>query len=119
MQQSSESIKSIDASGKSLGRLASEVAMHLMGKHNPAFRRNIIAGPRVRVVNLRRVRFTGRKLLQKTYYRHTGYIGHLKEEKLRMLWEKKPAEVLRRAVSGMLPKNKLRRRMLKRLEIEL
>lgn len=109
----------IDAAGKSFGRLASEVATILMGKRTPAYVRNVVRGPRVEVINLRQVKFTGRKFAQKVYYRHTGYIGHLREEKLRDLWERRPIEVFRKTVGGMLPKNKLRDVMLKRLDIEL
>jgi large subunit ribosomal protein L13 len=119
MKLTSDSIISIDATGKSLGRLASEIALKLQGKHLPGFRRNAILGPKIRVINLKRVRFTGKKFSKKIFYRHTGYIGHLRKEKLSALWEKKPQEVLRHAVKGMLPKNKLRPRMLKRLLIEL
>ncbi len=109
----------IDASGKSFGRLASLVATKLQGKDNPFFVRNRVIGPKVKVINLGRIKFTGKKFSKKVYYRHTGYIGHLKAEKLSFLWQKKPKEVFRRAVSGMLPKNKLRKRYLKRLEVEL
>lgn len=109
----------INAAGKSLGRLASDTAKRLMGKNNPAYRRNLISGRRVKIVNFQQVIFSGKKMRQKVYRYHTGYIGNLKEEKLISLWKRKPTEVLRRAVSGMLPKNKLRSRMLKRLEIEL
>lgn len=109
----------IDAAGKSLGRLASVIAQKLTGKESVSYRRNIIAGSRITVINLRQVVFSGKKMRQKIYRRHTGYIGHLKEEGLANLWRRRPQEVLRRAVSGMLPKNKLRDRMLKRLKIEL
>lgn len=119
MKATQEPIVSIDASGKPLGRLASEVAARLQGKDNPAFSRNVLAAPRIRIINLRQVKFTGRKLAKKRFYRHTGYIGHLKTETLSALWKKNPAEVLKRTVAGMLPKNTLRQRMLKRLEIEL
>jgi large subunit ribosomal protein L13 len=119
MEPTRETIVAIDASGKSFGRLASEVAVKLRGKDAPAFSRHALTGPRVRVLNLRRVRFTGKKLSKKVVYRHTGYIGHLRKEKFAALWARKPAEVFRRTVAGMLPRNKLRPRMLKRLEIEL
>lgn len=119
MKNTGEFLITIDAEGKPFGRLASDVAIKLQGKQSTAFRRNALTDFRVRVVRLRRVKFTGKKIAQKTLFRHTGYIGHLKEEKLAELWERKPEDVFRKAVAGMLPDNKLRRRMLKRLEIEV
>jgi large subunit ribosomal protein L13 len=116
---SDHKISTIDAVGKPLGRLASITAQKLMGKESPSYVRNKISGGRVRIINLKQAAFSGKKMRQKIYYRHTGYIGHLKEEKLAHLWKNKPQEVFRRAVCGMLPKNKLRNRMLKRLEIKV
>jgi large subunit ribosomal protein L13 len=120
MNESSKKIITVDAANKSFGRVASEVAKILMGKNNPLFERhNLQASPQeVRVINLRNVRFSGKKFSKKVYYRHTGYIGHLKEEKLETLWKKNPKEVFKKTVSGMLPKNKLRKKLLKRLKIE-
>jgi large subunit ribosomal protein L13 len=114
---SDNQISTIDAAGKPLGRLASIAAQKLMGKENPFYARNKISGGRVRIINLKQAVFSGKKMRQKIYYRHTGYIGHLKEEKLAHLWKNKPQEVFRRTIYGMLPKNKLRNRMLKRLEV--
>lgn len=107
----------IDASGHAPGRLASEIARLLQGKHSAAYERHILNAPKITVINAAKMRFTGKKFRQKIYYRHTGYIGHLKETKLDALFRKDPALVLRRAVAGMLPKNKLRARRLKNLEI--
>lgn len=119
MKANRESTITIDASGKSFGRLASLVAVKLQGKDTAAFARNAITGPRIRITNLRQVKFTGKKIAKKVLYRHTGYIGHLREEKLSALWAKNPAEVFKRTVAGMLPKNKMRPRFLKRVGIEL
>lgn len=109
----------IDAKNKRLGRLASEVAVILQGKKNPKYEKRLEGDDKVIVKNIAQVEVTGRKMKQKTYFRHTTQIGHLKKTTLGMLWEKKgPAEVLRRAVMGMLPKNKLRIRRMKRLAID-
>ena len=107
----------IDASGKVLGRLASEIAVALRGKDKPSFRPYLVMGDKVIVNNASKIVITGNKLEQKTYYHHTGYLGHLKAEKLKDVMAKNPAEVLRRAVWGMLPKNKLRDRLIKNLTI--
>ncbi len=109
----------IDADGLSLGRLASQVAFYLMGKNNPEYERhNLNAANQVIVKNAEKIKFTGNKLTQKIYFRHSGYPGGLKKEVLGKLIEKKGvAEVVKRAVYGMLPKNKLRREMMKNLKI--
>lgn len=107
----------LDATGKSLGRLASEIAKILMGKHQPTFEYRLSGDSYVVVKNLEKLRFTGKKWDKKIYYRHTGYLGHLKETKLKELWQKNPSLVLKKAVLGMLPKNKLRSRRIKRLII--
>lgn len=109
----------IDASGKSLGRLASEIAVILQGKKNPHYEPRIQGEDGVIIRNIDKIKITGKKLKQKKYYRHTTQIGHLKEQTLEQLWQKKgPAEVLRRSVMGMLPKNKLRIKRMKKLIIE-
>ena len=109
----------IDASGKSLGRLASEIAVILQGKKNAGYEPRIQGEDGVIVKNIDKMKITGKKLKQKKYYRHTTQIGHLKEQTLEQLWQNKgPAEVLRRSVMGMLPKNKLRIRRIKKLIIE-
>ncbi len=107
----------VDATGKTLGRLASEIAKILMGKNKPTYTPHVDSGDFVVVVNAEKVFTTGRKLEQKKYYRHTGYFGHLKETTLKEMLEKKPEEVIRLAVRGMLPKNKLRDRRMKRLKV--
>lgn len=111
-------VKTIDAKDKVLGRLASEVALYLRGKNNPAFERNHIkAGSEVQVFNIDFIKVTGSKLKQKLYRKHTGYASGLKTSTLRKEMDKDSREVLQKAVSGMLPKNKLRPEMLKRLKI--
>jgi len=108
----------IDATSKVLGRLASEVATLLQGKHKPNFFPYKDMGDFVVVKNIEKIKFTGKKFDQKRYYHHTGYLGSLKEIPLKKLFEKNPAEVLRRAVWGMLPKNKLRAKIIKRLKFK-
>ena len=108
----------IDATGKVLGRLASEIAILLHGKHKPDFLPYKDMGDFVTVKNVEKIKFTGKKMEQKKYYRHSEYLGGFKEIFLKNLFEKNPAEVLKKAVSGMLPKNKLRKEMFKRLKIE-
>jgi large subunit ribosomal protein L13 len=107
----------VDAQGKVLGRLASRIAMVLRGKTKPVFTPHIDTGDFVVVINAAQVQLTGRKLDQKIYYRHSGYVGGLKEISARQLLQKKPGEVLRHAVRGMLPKNSLGRQLLKKLKI--
>ncbi len=107
----------VDAQGKVLGRLASHIAMVLRGKTKAVFTPHMDAGDFVVVVNAAQVRLTGRKLDDKLYYRHSGYMGGLKQLSARQLLAKKPEEVLRHAVRGMLPKNSLGRRLLKKLKI--
>jgi len=107
----------VDARGQTLGRLASRIAMVLRGKHKPTFTPHQDAGDFVVVVNAAQVHLTGRKLDQKNYYRHSGYTGGLKTLTARQLLQKKPDEVLRHAVRGMLPKNSLGRLLLKKLKI--
>lgn len=107
----------IDATGKVLGRLATEVAIILRGKHKPTFAPHRIEGDRVIVTNALKVGFTGRKLDQKMYYKHSGYLGHLRSIVLKDLFAKDPADVIVRAVYGMLPNNRLRPELMKRLEV--
>ena len=109
----------IDATGRPLGRLASGAALLLRGKDKVDFLRNVDAGSFVQVVNFKAVKITGNKMEQKEYYKHSGYPGGLRTTKLKNLWEKDPSEALRLAVYGMLPKNKLRPKMIKRLKISL
>jgi|UniRef100_A0A7C3SJD0 large subunit ribosomal protein L13 len=107
----------VDADGKVVGRLASRIAMVLRGKHKPVFTPHTDTGDFVVVVNADKVRLTGRKLDQKIYYRHSGYMGGLKVTNARTMLKTKPEEILRHAVRGMLPKNSLGRQLLKKLKI--
>ncbi len=107
----------VDASGKTLGRLASELARRLRGKHKPIYTPHVDTGDYIVVINAAKIRVTGRKLKDKIYYRHTGYIGNLKAEPLHKLLERAPERVIELAVKGMLPRNPLGRRMLKKLKI--
>lgn len=108
----------IDATDKVLGRVATEIANILRGKNKPSYRPNILCGDRVVVINAKKIILTGKKIEQKIYQHHTGYLGHLKVTTAKELMAKNPAEVLRRAVFGMLPKNKLRDIWMKNLTIE-
>ena len=107
----------VDAQGKVLGRLASRVAMVLRGKNKANFTPHADAGDFVVVVNAAQVLLTGRKLDQKVYYRHSGYPGGIKSTTARQLLSKKPEEVLRHEVRGMLPKTSLGRQLLKKLKV--
>jgi large subunit ribosomal protein L13 len=107
----------IDAQGQTLGRLASRVATLLRGKHKPLFTPHVDCGDYVIVVNAEKVHVTGQKMTQKKYYRHSGYPGGLKEVTLRDQLQKFPDRVIEKAVQGMLPKNRLGRRMFKKLKI--
>lgn len=107
----------VDAGGKVVGRLATEIAVRLRGKHKPIFTPHADTGDFIVVINAEKVVFTGRKWNNKVYYRHTGYIGGLKEITAEKLREKKAEDILRFAVRGMLPKNSLGRRQLKKLKI--
>lgn len=107
----------VDASDKIVGRMATQIAIRLRGKHKPIFTPHADTGDFVVVVNAEKVVFTGKKWDRKIYYRHTGYMGGLKEITAGKLLEKKPEEILRLAVKRMLPKNSLGRRQLKKLKI--
>jgi len=108
----------IDATDKVLGRLATEIAIILRGKHRPDFFPYKDMGDFVTVKNVGKIKVTGKKMEQKIYFRHSEYLGGLKEIPLKTLFKTNPAEVLKKAVFGMLPKNKLRAKMIKRLKIE-
>jgi large subunit ribosomal protein L13 len=107
----------IDVKGKILGRTSSEIAQLLMGKSKPYFVKNLDCGDYVVVLNAKEVKTTGRKEDLKTYYRHSGYPGGFKAEKLKDLRQRNPEEIIKHAVSGMIPQNKLRASMLKRLYV--
>src|SRR3954449_6382784 len=107
----------VDAEGQTLGRLATQIADVLRGKGKPAYTPHIDTGDFVIVVNAEKVHVTGQKLDQKIYYRHSGYPGGLRERTLREQLERRPEEVLRKAVKGMLPRNRLGRQQLTKLKI--
>jgi large subunit ribosomal protein L13 len=107
----------VNAEGKVLGRLATELAKILRGKNKPAFTPHVDTGDFVVVINAEKVVLTGRKMKDKAYYHHTGYPGGIKEIKAEKLLNEKPTEMLRIAVTGMLPKNSLGRQMLRKLKI--
>ena len=107
----------LDADGRILGRLASETAQLLRGKYRPTFTPHMDNGDFVIIVNAEKVRVTGRKMEQKVYYRHSGYPGGLKETLLARMLETHPDRVLRQAVKGMLPHNRLSRRLLGHLKV--
>ncbi|MFH1820452.1 MAG: 50S ribosomal protein L13 [Candidatus Nealsonbacteria bacterium] len=108
----------IDATNKVLGKLATEIAVILRGKDKVTFMPNLDAGDFVVVKNVNKLKFTGRKMEQKVYYHHSGYLGGLKQTPLKKLFERSPNEVLRKAVFGMLPSNKLRSEQINRLKFE-
>lgn len=107
----------IDAEGLVLGRLASRVASHLRGKLNPLYTPSVDMGDNVIVINADKVVLTGRKMDQKCYYHHSGYVGGLKTVPIKDLMKKKPEDVVRFAVRGMLPKNRLGRKIFKKLKV--
>ena len=107
----------VDAEGQNLGRLASRIAQVLKGKHKPTYSPHLDGGDYVVVVNANKIAVTGRKMDQKMYYRHTGYPGGIRETNLRGLLARHPTHALKFAVRGMLPKNRLGRRMIKKLKI--
>jgi large subunit ribosomal protein L13 len=107
----------VDAEGQTLGRLASRIAAALRGKNNPAFTPHVDCGDFVVVVNAERVRLTGNKLADKMYYRHSGFPGGINEETAAALLARRPEEVIRRAVVGMLPHNRLGRQLATKLKI--
>ena len=107
----------VDAEGQTLGRLATEIARILRGKNKPQYTPHVDTGDFVVVVNAEKVVVTGRKAEQKVYYRHTGYPGGLKETSYEVMLERKPTEILRKAVRGMMPKTRLGRQQLRKLKI--
>jgi large subunit ribosomal protein L13 len=107
----------VDAADKTLGRLASEIARRLRGKHKPEYTPHVDTGDYIVVVNADRIRVTGRKSSDKMYHHHTGYIGNMKSMSFEKLQQKAPGRVLELAVKGMLPKNPLGRAMYRKLKI--
>lgn len=107
----------VDAKDQVLGRMSAKIASYLRGKHKPIFTPNVDTGDFVIVINADKVRVTGKKLTDKMYYHHTGYIGHIKEESLKERLGTEPEEVIKDAIRGMLPKNRLGRVMIKKLKV--
>ncbi len=107
----------VDAADQSLGRLATQVDTVLRGKHKPTYTPHLDTGDNVIVVNASKVKFTGNKLINKQYYRHTGYIGHLRSTSAEEMMETHPDRVITAAVKGMLPKNKLSRHLMTNLRV--
>ena len=107
----------VDAKGEILGRLATRIASRLRGKHNPLFTPHVDTGDWVVVVNADKIVLTGKKMEKKNYYRHSGYIGGLKTTTAKELIEKSPEDLIRFAVKGMLPKNRLGRKLFKKLKV--
>jgi len=107
----------INAEGAVLGRLASKVASHLIGKHNPLYTPHVDSGDSVVVINADKIILTGKKLDKKCYHHHSGYIGGLKTITAKRLKEKKPEDLIRFAVKGMLPKNRLGTKLFKKLKV--
>ncbi len=108
----------IDATGRAVGRVATQAAMALMGKDEPSFERHIDRGATVVIINAAKVIFTGKKLVQKDYKKHSMYPGGLKVASMKTVFEDDPTSVMKRAINGMLPKNKHRVEMMKRLTIK-
>jgi large subunit ribosomal protein L13 len=107
----------VDASGAVLGRLATTVAARLQGKHNPLYTPHVDTGDWIVVINADKVMLSGKKLDKKNYYRHSGYIGGLRSITARELQDKRPEDMVRFAVKGMLPKNRLGRKLFKKLKV--
>jgi large subunit ribosomal protein L13 len=107
----------VDATGKTLGRLSTEIARRLRGKHKPEYTPHVDTGDYIVVVNAEKVRVTGNKLKDKMYHRHTGYIGNLKSTSLEKMLDERPEHVIEYAVKGMLPRGPLGRKMLSKLRV--
>jgi len=107
----------VDAEGKTLGRLATEIAHRLRGKHKPEYTPHVDTGDYIVVINAEKVRVTGRKSTDKVYYHHTGYIGGIKSITFDKLLQKAPERIIEKAVKGMLPKNPLGRAMYRKLKV--
>ena len=107
----------IDATGKTLGRLAADIASRLRGKHKVEYTPHVDTGDYIVVINAEKIRVTGNKLQDKKYYRYTGYIGNLKSISLEKLLKEKPEKVIQKAVKGMLPRNPLGRKMFSKLKV--
>ena len=112
-----ENWKVVDATGQTLGRLARDISVSLQGKDKPTYTPHTLTGSFVVVLNASKIRVTGRKMTQKYYYRHSGYVGNLKSIRLREMMESRPERVIELAVKGMLPRNHMGRQMLRRLKV--
>ncbi len=117
MKNIERKLHKIDAEGQTIGRLATDIATILRGKNKPEFEPHLDLGDVVEVSNIEKVKFTGKKLDQKKYFSYSGYLGGLKEKKMKDVFNSKPAEVLRKAVREMLAPTKMRNDLLKRLII--
>lgn len=118
MPKAKRTIHIIDATGKAVGRLATQISVLLQGKHKPSFAPNVDDGDAVLVNNVSKVNFTGKKIDQKKYYHHSGYLGGMKITPMKTVFAENPEDVLVRAVKQMLPKNRLLVARLKRLTIK-
>lgn len=107
----------VDAEGKTLGRLCSEIARRLRGKHKPEYTPHVDTGDYIVVINADKVQVTGRKLQDKQYFWHTGYVGHMRSRNLEQMLSSKPTRVIELGVRGMLPKNRLGRQMFRKLKV--
>jgi len=107
----------VDATGKTLGRLSTEIARRLRGKHKPEYTPHVDTGDYIVVVNAEKIRVTGKKMQDKIYYHHTGFIGNLKSITLEKLLDKAPERVIEKAVKGMLPRGSLGRQMFSKLKV--
>ncbi|NNC97623.1 MAG: 50S ribosomal protein L13 [Gammaproteobacteria bacterium] len=107
----------VDAEGQTLGRLATEVAHRLRGKHKPVYTPHVDTGDYIVIINAEKIKVTGRKLQDKIYHHHTGYIGNLKSVSLGKLLQEHPTRAIEKAVKGMLPKNSLGRAMFKKMKV--
>ncbi len=107
----------VDAAGQTLGRLASEVAAILRGKHKPIYTPHVDTGDHVIIVNADKIELTGKKLADKIYYRHTGYVGGIKQRTALEMRTERPEKMIELAIKGMLPKNRLGRKMFKKLHV--
>jgi len=117
MKNIERKLHKIDVTDKATGRIATEIAIILKGKNKPEYQPHLDLGDIVEVINIKKLKFTGKKLEQKKYFKYSGYPGGLKETKLSKLYESNPAEILRRAVREMLPPVKFRKEIMKRLII--
>ena len=117
MEDQKRAIYKVDATDKILGRLAVDVANHLIGKHRPDYQAHIDSGDFIEVTNMAKIKVTGKKMLQKKYFHHTGFPGGIKEKTMEVMFAESPAKVLEAAVSRMLPKTKHRSERMKRLKI--